>query len=99
MSSVLARGTPNASCFFSYTGDRSESSPETDDAATYSDEDFAMLRHIMCECGTSSRKFGAAFAGFWYFFKRTIPEAGDLFSRRTLKAKFMRMQHAEMMQL
>ena len=53
----------------------------------------------MYECGISSRKFGAAFAGFWYFFKRTIPEPGDLFSRRTLKAKFMRIQHAEMMQL
>ena len=68
-----------------------------DEKVQYTDEDFAVLRHIMTEAGISSRKFTATFAGFFYFFKRQMPDPKDLISRRTLKAKFMRLAYKDAM--
>jgi len=58
-----------------------------------------VLRHILTEGGISSRKFGAVFAGFFYFFKRKIPKKEDLVYRKTLKARFMRLAHKDAMDI
>jgi hypothetical protein len=60
-----------------------------DGEGDYSDEDFAIMRHVLTEGGMSMRKFGAVFAGFYYF----------LISRRTLKARFMRLAHKDSMNI
>jgi hypothetical protein len=75
-----------------------EESDDEEDSA-YTDEDFAILRHIMTEGNVSGRKLGIVFAGFWYFFKRSFPKGKHLVYRRTLKAKFMRLAHKDAMDI
>ena len=82
-------------------GEESKDAPELESTSSYTDEEFAILRHTMTEGGISYRKFGAVFAGFYYFFRRVLPTK-DTFHhicRRTLKAKFMRLAHKDAMEV
>jgi hypothetical protein len=64
-------------------------------ACEYDDEDFALLRHIYVEGATSARKFAAAFAGFYYFFRRTLPTVKDLMSRKCFKTRLLRLENCD----
>jgi hypothetical protein len=76
-----------------------DTSTAVPDGSNYTDEDFAILRHIYTEGNLSSRKFGAIFAGFHYFFKRKVIEKDEMFGRRTLQASFMRLAHKDGMEV
>jgi hypothetical protein len=60
--------------------------------AAFTEKEYSMLRTISVDNGISGRKFGAVYAGFFLFFKKRLPKASELISRRALTCHFLRLQ-------